>query len=178
MICQGKQRIFSTKKTPEIQFDIHHFVRNCTNLLGVWKQYFMEGQTFLANFLPLWIQDTPHGHAVCLQPLDNTACPNSTPAQGVCKKIFPRGNVQDNTACLCVCGGGSFTVKNALVSVSLKYLVLYLSVKAALIEGSKSGRLEVCKLLISNLGEDSVKTETAEWWVLFVFFFCSISTYF
>jgi len=40
----------------------------------------------------------PHGHAVCSQPVDNTACPNLTPVQGLRKK-FPTGNFQDNTAC-------------------------------------------------------------------------------
>ena len=30
----------------------------------------------------------PHGHAVCSQPADNTACPNSIPVQGLRKKKF------------------------------------------------------------------------------------------
>ena len=32
-------------------------------------------------------------------PADNTACPNSTPVQGLRKKKFPIGNFHANTAC-------------------------------------------------------------------------------
>ena len=46
------------------------------------------------------LQDTPpQRHEVFSEPADNTACPNSSPVQGLRKKKFPMGNFQDNTAC-------------------------------------------------------------------------------